>query len=82
MGQMNHLSESELELFLLDGELDENRSRKIERHLAECVTCRKKLAELILLRDLLRDTEAGELSPVAQSMIERIRKEFTSDEIK
>ncbi len=51
----------------LDGEVGEPWNRKIEQHLGECTACRRSVAEMGQLRDLLRaDPRPDDREPLAR----------------
>jgi len=75
MGKRKHLDDTELEMLVLERDLDVTRRGEIQQHLQHCPECRKRLAELLLYRDLLQDAEGRDLSPEVRELLEKIRKE-------
>ena len=75
MAGKKHLDDAKLEMFILEQDLDSRQSEQIQQHLRECVECRKRLAELLLYRDLLKDAETHDVSPEVRNLLEKIRRE-------
>ncbi len=75
MAKETHLDDAILEMYLLDPEFSENLDPQKEKHLQNCERCKKRLAELILCHDLLKNSSKHSLSDRALKLIEKIKKE-------
>ena len=71
MTEMEHERADELLPWLVNGSLDGEEARTVEGHLADCVTCRRRQAELRLLAEAV----AAEVTPTvsAQRSLELLR---------
>ncbi|GBD92561.1 hypothetical protein BMS3Abin05_00133 [bacterium BMS3Abin05] len=67
-----HISDTLLELFLLDEkEFSSEKRNEINAHLAHCVKCQKKMAELMMFYDILKEEMQ---KPISENVYKMLRK--------